>query len=179
MVVRAKTLKESVDFGAKLRGWDPNQAPLMDFAFYDPGPLPPAFEDAVEATHCAFAAWKDLAQRDGFGLVAVAVENVNSKGISEGSAERGQIARYRRMLGDLGIPLLDLYTANLLLGNMQLAVFPHDGHWSPEGHRRAAQALFDFLKSGDYLKRSYAMPIASRRPASNVELHPKSLEKDE
>ena len=73
---RVKVLRRlSPEIQAQARGLDPEKDP-MDSVFPSEGTLPPAFEEAVELTKCAFAAWKRRAEQDEFQLMVLAMDNI-------------------------------------------------------------------------------------------------------
>jgi len=140
----------SEDYQRKLSGWNPQKDPI-DSVFFNEGKLPPAFDEAVELTKCAFVAWKTLAEKDHFRLVLMATDNV-TKGAWMNNEEYGQIHRLKSISRDLNLPLLDLYPIFSRKGGVAVARWKHDGHWNPIGHRWAADALIDFLTRGGYLE---------------------------
>ena len=130
---------ESPDNDASLGDWNP-ETQDMDHVFYrEPGaPMPPAFKDALVSTRCAFAEWKRLAREDGFKLVVAA---------SEGVVQNGPqlIGRLQGLLQELDIPLIDLYPVFAQRGDIREAHWKADSHWSPTGHRWAADAILQYL----------------------------------
>jgi hypothetical protein len=129
-------------YRAKLDGWDPQRL-HMDNAFYEDR-LAPVFEDALDATRAAFAAFKRHAEHDGFGLVVMATDNVVGGPVSD-DRRFNQLRRLQAMLDGLHIPLLDLYPEFVARGGQKKAQWKHDGHWNETGHRWAAEALCRFL----------------------------------
>jgi hypothetical protein len=111
----------------------------MDQKFYKTGDLPPAFEEAISLTKCAFAEWKKLAAEDRFQLLVVAAEQVDQPN------RPGQINRLKAMLEDLNIPLLNLRPEFLKRGDLRSASWQFDGHWNPTGHRWAAEAIVEYI----------------------------------
>ena len=107
--------------------------------FRGPGPLPPVFEAAVASTKCAFIEWQKLAEQDGFKLLVASADSVE-----------GQIARLKRMTGELELPLIDLYQEFVKHHDPALARFKTDHHWSPNGHRWAAAAIVNYLADNGY-----------------------------
>jgi hypothetical protein len=154
----------SPEYSRKLEGWDPEKNP-MDSVFFSEGTLPPVFEEAVELTKCAFAAWKTRAEQDGFQLMVLATDNV-TKGPGMRSPQYGQIHRLRAITQELHLPLLDLYPIFLKRGGPELARWTHDAHWNPTGHRWASEALIDFLKRGRYLRASGTARTTTSRPGN-------------
>ena len=162
---RVKVLRSlSPEYRRKLEGWDPEKDP-MDSVFFSEGTLPPAFEEAVELTRCAFAAWKRRAEHDGFQLMVLATDNV-TKGPAMRKPEYGQIHRLRVIAQELHLPLLDRYPIFLKRGGPELARWKHDAHWNPTGHRWASEALIDFLNRGRYLGSSGTARATTPRPGN-------------
>jgi lysophospholipase L1-like esterase len=160
---RVKVLRSlSPEYRRKLEGWDPEKDP-MDSVFFSEGTLPPVFEEAVELTRCAFAAWKRRAEQDGFQLIVLATDNV-TKGPGMRNPKYGQIYRLQMIAQELHLPLLDLYPIFLNRGGPELARWKHDAHWNPTGHRWASEALIDFLNRGRYLGASGTARATIRRP---------------
>ena len=119
-----------------LAGWDPRTSPDIDAMFGEPGPLPPAFEQAVRFTGFAFDTFKARAATDGAKLVVLAAHGL------KGRAEQ----RLRTLLGDRQILYLPLAEhIGRRGGNLNDAHFRHDGHWSPQGHTWAAEALVEHI----------------------------------
>jgi hypothetical protein len=135
---RAKQLRAlSADIDRDLRGW--TTADDLDGMFYRKGPLPPAFEAAVASTRCAFAEWKKLAKQDGFKLLVAS----HVKG--------EQLNRLQQITRDLGLPLIDLDREFSKKPDPALVHFRRDSHWSPTGHRWAADAILNYLADNEYV----------------------------
>ena len=147
-----KLRQMSPEYKEKLEDWNPNrtEAARLDFVFYQTGQLPRAFEEAVQLTSCSFAEWKRLAAEGGLPLVAVVVAAM--RGYQPAIEQNGQFQRIFRILEELNIPLLDLYPEFIKRGNMADAHFKFDGHWTPTGHKWAAEAIFEYLKHEGYLQ---------------------------
>jgi len=137
---RAKQLRAmSQEIDASLGNWDPEKEDIDRVFYREPGaPLPPAFEDALASTTCAFAEWKRLAQEDGFKLVVAAVDGVVLNGPE-------MMGRLQPLLREFGIPLIDLYPAFRERGDVRAAHWKADPHWSATGHRWAADAILKYL----------------------------------
>ena len=146
MAERARQLSAmSPDSDNGLRGWKPargRKKPTdgLNDIFLGPGPLPPVFEAAVASTKCAFVEWQKLAEQDGFKLLVASANNV-----------AGQIVRLKGMTGDLELPLIDLHQEFVKHHDPALAHFKTDAHWSPNGHRWAADALVNYLADNGYV----------------------------
>ena len=132
-------------FGRLLAGWDAKTSPGIDRMFDEPDPLPPAFEQALRFTGFAFDTYKARAAADGAKLVVLATHEVRGK------AEE----RLRTLLGDRQIPLVRL-TEHIGRrgGSPSDAHFRHDGHWTPQGHTWAAEALVEHIASHHVCGRS-------------------------
>jgi hypothetical protein len=139
-LLRARSQEIDLKFGS----WDGTQG--IDWTFYSTGKLPPVFEEALTLTKCGFAEWKKLAARDGFSLLVAAVEQV------EQPSSTGQIDRLRQILDELGLPLLNLRPEFAKRGDIDTARWKFDGHWTPTGHRWAAEAIAEYLDRHDMLK---------------------------
>ena len=113
----------------------------MDSVFQHEGPLPAIYQQAVDLTKCSLSLWKETAQRDGFKLLIVATEKMSLSG------KTGQINRLKQMARELQIDLFDLYPGWAERGYLGTTRFPVDGHWNANGHRWAAEAIFDHLTS--------------------------------
>ncbi len=147
MAERARRLSAmSPDSDNGLRGWQPargGKKPTdgLNDIFLGPGPLPPVFEAAVALTKCAFIEWQKLAEQDGFKLLVASANSVE-----------GQIDRLKGITGALELPLLDLQQEFVKQHHdPALAHFKTDGHWSPNGHRWAAEAVMNYLADNGYL----------------------------
>jgi lysophospholipase L1-like esterase len=116
-------------------------------------------------TRCSFVEWKRLAEQYGLPVVAVLVPAV--RGTDATTEKNGQFQRISEMLGELGIPLLDLYPEFMKRGNLVDAHFKFDGHWTPTGHKWAAEAIFDYLKREGYLQNG--RKSAATRTRSDVD----------
>jgi lysophospholipase L1-like esterase len=151
---RLRQLREmSPDYRRQLDGWvaEGNDAAQLDIVFFDRGPLPPVFEEAVELTKCSFAEWKRLTADQGLPLIVMAHETVTDYGIGVAQQKFGQIDRLREILSELKIPLLDLYPVLVKRADLKNLRWRFDGHWTPLGHQLGAEALFEFLRNGGYL----------------------------
>jgi hypothetical protein len=86
-------------------------------------------------------------QKLGLPLVVVAAENVTPDGYPN---SRGQIDALQEVLATLSIPLLDLRAPFLAKGSLKEVRWKFDGHWTPTGHKWAAESMFEFLKQKHY-----------------------------
>jgi hypothetical protein len=120
----------------------------------------------VQLTRCSFAEWKRLAEQNGLPLVVVVAAAV--RGYEPAIEKNGQTQRISGILGDLNVPLLDLYPGFIKRGSMIDAHFKFDGHWTPTGHKWTAEAIFEYLKREGYLQRREKN--ATNRPRSDMSL---------
>jgi hypothetical protein len=115
--------------------------------------LSPAFEDALAFTGQAFDEFLRRGRRDNFKLVVLADKSMyRYGGLPLGAknplSKTGQYDRLEGLTRARGIPLIDLYQHIVSLDEDPLkASFSRDGHWSPQGHRWAAEALNSFFKT--------------------------------
>lgn len=145
MAERARQLSDmSPDSNNGLRGWKPVRSKKstdgLNEMFLALGPLPPVFETAVGLTKCAFVEWQRLAEQDGFKLLVASVNSV-----------AGQIDRLKGITNELELPLIDLHQEFAKHHDPALAHFKSDAHWSPNGHRWAADAVAKYLADNGYL----------------------------
>lgn len=123
----------------------------MDAMFNVASDLPAVFEEAWDYTAFAIDTIEAEAERDGARVVAIL-----STTFSDGAAQQGtpretgyRVAadRLSALLDARGIPYVDqqayIDAIDVPKSNVR---FPHDGHWSPEGHRYAAQALMQLFE---------------------------------
>ena len=102
--------------------------------------LPPVFSEALAATGFALDEFKARADRDGAALVILATHLV---GLEEGRL----FDRLLVLAGGRGIPVIDQHGYIVRQGgDPRAASWRRDYHWSPDGHRWAAEALFEWLE---------------------------------
>ena len=118
----------------------------------------PVFAEAIEFTEFALDEFLQRSRRDGFHLAILAIHHLPRHDVY---ALLLEIARAR------GIPLIDLRQYILGLGaNPEDAHFRHDSHWSPQGHRWAAQAVLAHLAArGVCAQKVGELPPFGRRTA--------------
>lgn len=144
---RLAWLRGDVRYGPKLAGWrhpddlDENQ---MFFATE----LPPAFDEAVRITDHIFALFAAEQRRRGFEMLIVALPACSAAPTNNGYRdviEHGMLARIQTIADRHGLPVLDLTPAFAARGDPAAAHWKHDVHWSPTGHRWAAEAITDYI----------------------------------
>lgn len=100
--------------------------------------LPAALAEGLDYTAFALAEFKARAQRDGFALVVLATEHVG------GAAPMYQ--RLDKLTRAAQLDVIDLHDYIVRQGGrLADGHWSRDRHWSPTGHRWAAEALFEYL----------------------------------
>ena len=135
---RAAALAARPGYGWILDGWTPPSGLLNDRLLSDDPP--PVFAEAREFTAWALAGFRRRADRDGAALAVLATHTM-------GGPDAPASVLLRSMAEPLGIPVIDqrewIASRN---GRVEDARWPHDAHWSPQGHRWAAEAILDWLR---------------------------------
>ena len=117
-------------------GWDYRTSPNIDLMFAEPDPLPQVFEQALRFTGFAFDTFKARAAADGARLAVLATHEV--QGV--------RAERLRKLLAERDIPLISLPEHIARRGGkIEDAHWRHDGHWSPQGHTWAAEAVVEHV----------------------------------
>ena len=128
--------------------------------------LAPAYAEALELTGFALDEFAARAARDGSHLVLFL------------NRFFGEVREYAMaaLAEERGIPVVDMhrYITVVAEGNPDDAGFSHDDHWSPQGHRWAAEALWEYLKErpalcGRATPGSSARPKATASPSASSE----------
>jgi len=135
---RAALLAARPGYGWILDGWDPPSGPI-DARLLEEDP-PPVFAEAIEFTAWSLAEFRRRADRDGAAL-AILSTHVTGPASSRWNEILGGMA------GPLGVPVIhqhDWITRSG--GRIEDARWPHDGHWTPQGHQWAAEAILDWLR---------------------------------
>ena len=120
-----------------------NQRPahFMDvwFEAEEDGP-PLSAEEILAFTTFGLDEFKKRAERDGAALVILAAHRMSRRG-------GGRLARLNEMAAERRIPVVDQSDFIRRQGaKLRDAQWAHDSHWSPAGHRWAAEALLEWLK---------------------------------
>ena len=122
-----------------LGGWTPTEGWAMQELLLTDDP-PPVLAEAREFTAWSLAAFRDRADRDG---AALAVLSAHVMGPA--SSRRNEILG--GMAEPLGIPVIHQHDWIARRGGEpRAAQWPHDPHWTPQGHRWAAEAILDWLR---------------------------------
>ena len=97
------------------------------------------------ATDFALGQFKERAGRDGTSLVIFASYTLQGK-------EGRRFERMNVLARKYGIPVVDQYDYIIRRGGRVEDVhWPHDEHWNPIGHQRAAEAILEYLKQNQKL----------------------------
>jgi hypothetical protein len=134
----ARVIAERPEYASLMRDWDLAKTPSIDEVYNDES-LAPIFREALDFTGFALDQFQERAHRDSFNLLILATEYMKQgTGLAFDRLERLAKAR--------NIPVIDLYGfIRAHGGRSKDAHFRHDGHWSPQGHRWAAEAVLDYL----------------------------------
>ena len=135
---RAAALAARPGYGWIAGGWDP--AASEGFALLRSEEPPPVFAEALAFAEWALAAFRDRADRDGAAL-AVLSAHVTGPASSRWNEILGGMA------GPLGVPVIHQHDWIASRGGEpRAAQWPHDAHWTPQGHQWAAEAILDWLR---------------------------------
>ena len=145
---RAESLSRLPRYAPLLDGWDGARIPwgtgILRKVLRDPEStaedLPPVVRDALDMTAFALDQFKARADRDGAALAILATHEL-------GASEDGRFDWLKAAAEERGIPVIDQYDYIIRQGGRAGdARWPHNLHWSPTGHRWAAEALLEYLK---------------------------------
>lgn len=136
----AHILARQPQYAYVLDGWDPDTEPAIDEVYFE-DKLPRVFREALDFTGFALDQFQERARRDGFTLLIVATQTLKREDGSD---------RPFRLLKELadkrGIPVIDQYAyIESQGGRIRDARFLGDGHWSPQGHKWAAEVVLKYL----------------------------------
>ena len=136
---RAAALAARPGYGWILDGWAPAQVSSRYEWILSDSP-PPLFAEALEFTALALAEFRARTERDGARLVILPVHHMGG--------ETGRASAVLHGMADpLGIPVINQYDWIVNTGGRaEDARWPHDRHWTPQGHQWAAEALLDWLR---------------------------------
>jgi hypothetical protein len=124
-----------------LEGWPQRRGEYVSAVnIFESESSTPAFDLTIRATEHVMDQWVDLAKREKFKLVAM----------MKADFERlhGQVAIWQRILRERDIPIISQIDYYKTKGYSRDAEhFLRDGHWTPQGHRWAAESFVEFLKT--------------------------------
>jgi hypothetical protein len=136
----AHLIAERPEYADLMRGWEPAKTPAVDDVYFDE-PLAPIFREALAFTGFALDQFQERMHRDGFNLLILATQTMKRE---DGSGLA--FDRLERLAKARNIPVIDLYAYIRAHGGRTIdARRLYDGHWSPQGHRWAAEAVLDHL----------------------------------
>jgi hypothetical protein len=145
---RLAQLRTDPRYASRLAGWRyPDDLDRNDMFFAKE--MPPVFDEAEAITDHAFALLAEAGKRDGFKLLVLAIPPLSKtpwwKSNQREIVDKGQLLRLQRIAARHDFPVLDLAAAFAKRGNIEDARWPHDSHWSPTGHRWAADAIAEYI----------------------------------
>ena len=135
-------------FEDAFRGWRwPDDVNFLSmFSFAD---MPPVFEEALDLTGYALDLFAERAREDGFSLMILAGYTLSGEDSQKGLMVHGRRLAYTGLerLEELAfprqIPVIDQAAyIRERGGRIADARMQRDGHWSAQGHRWSAEALF-------------------------------------
>ena len=139
MAARAEALSRRPGQAGLTDGWEPTTNTAMRSLLLSEDP-PPVFAEAREFTAWALAEFQRRADRDGASLVVL-----SASGVGDPDSRKSVILR--DMTDELGIAVVSHHDWIVRSGGRAGdAHWPHDFHWSPQGHRWAAEAILDWLR---------------------------------
>ena len=120
--------------------------------------LPPVAVQAIAITGYAVDQYVSMADRLGFKLLVVAhpgLTSIRRQNAADGRRrlKRGMVERVKMLAEERGLPFFDLLPKFVSQGPLSETRFRYDGHWNEEGHRRAANGIFEFLVENPELLR--------------------------
>ena len=117
--------------------------------------LPPVFSRALASTEHALRLFRERTENSDTALLLVTINGVVTNWTWRCDAVEAsprytldplnQLRRINGIAGRVGIPVLDLYPAFTERGDWRNTEFAGDMHWNALGHRRAAEAIADYL----------------------------------
>ena len=115
------------------------------FALFAEGNGSPFYKEALAFTAFGLDQFKKRAERDGAALVILASHRMSRFG-------GGIFARMNEMAAERRIPVIDQADFIYRQGaELRDAGWAHNDHWSPAGHRWAAEALLEYLKQNQWV----------------------------
>ena len=138
-IARAEHLMSLPEYAFMSEYWTPDTATriraMLESEFESPVSL-----EARESTEFGLEQFKRRADHDGVALVILAVYDSGGKGDA-------LFDRLSEAAESLDIPVVSQHNYITQQGySISDAHFPNDGHWSPTGHRWAAEAVWEYIK---------------------------------
>ncbi len=144
LLARAEWLSGHPRHGAFMQGWDPRKYPTVPrvlrlFREEDP---PPVLREALDVTRFALEQFWQRAERDGVALVILETHT-----FSQWPLVRDHFRVLAAGVGD-GIPVISQEDHIVATGGEVVdGLWAGDGHWNATGHRWAAEAILEWLKT--------------------------------
>ena len=155
--MRVEALRKTNDYRKQFRDWDDSYDVDLDAMFYDEE-LPELFSEAVNLTEFALNEFQRRVKQDGGNLAILTTSQMSLPraprpgGKADPFISRRQFLRLEGIAHRIGIPVIDQYTYVVQNGgNLLAAQFRHDGHWSPQGHIWASDAVLKYLEQNSQI----------------------------
>lgn len=148
---RMRAIEELSGFETVFDRWNyPNDLDYDTLFFADE--IPDVFEEAILYTGYALDQFVERSRAHGFTLLTLSTTSLSSRydnqQILKGRrmVDRGYHQRLVELVSARGIPVIDQYAHITQRGGaVDEAGFKRDGHWSPQGHIWAAEALAGYF----------------------------------
>ena len=140
-LARAEWLSRHPRHATFMRGWSASHYDERLMLEENP---PPAYREGLDAMRFALEQFRERTERDGATLVMLAISQWGGEGtpwferLRELAGEAG---------GEEGIPVISQHDHIIATGGrIGDARWERDEHWTPAGHRWAAEAIWEWLK---------------------------------
>ena len=155
LLKKVRILRKRPRYASLTADWDGRHITLAELerAPMEAEPLM-AVQEALDFTAFSLDQFQERAERDNMSLVILANESLSLR-LSDVAQRKRKYQAYIEILREMadarGIPVIDLYDYLVGLGGriedrLSEMVLVHDRHWSETGHRRAAEAVLEYLK---------------------------------
>ena len=152
---RVRILRKRPRYASLTADWDGRLITLAELerSFMEAEPLM-AVQEALDFMAFSLDQFQERAERDNMSLVILANEILSLR-LSDDAQRKRKYQTYIEILREMadarGIPVIDLYDYLVGLGGriedrLSEMVLVHDRHWNETGHRRAAEAVLEYLK---------------------------------
>ena len=152
---RVRILRKRPRYASLTADWDGRLITLAELerSFLEAEPLM-AVQEALDFMAFSLDQFQERAERDNMSLVILANEILSLR-LSDDAQRKRKYQTYIEILREMadarGIPVIDLYDYLVGLGGriedrLSEMVLVHDRHWNETGHRRAAEAILEYLK---------------------------------
>lgn len=138
---RISYLKHAKDTAPLMEGWDDSTFGDLDGDFFRPGPLAPAFQEAIAFSDFTLAKWVEETHRDGVKLLAMTTQSLAS-----GDQPGPYLERVRDLLKKNGIDEIDQLLYAKKMGHAEAdSRWSRDGHWNKNGHQWVADQMSEYF----------------------------------